>query len=152
MKKIILSSILIVSLAAGVAYARGPGFQGKWQGNCGGPAYGMQGPGNGPGYGMQGKGMKGPGYGMKGKRGGYGGCGYCGGPGQFNDTERQQFLEETRELRKELHAKRFEYREAQRATSVDNDKLASIEKEMIDLRTKIQNKGEELSSQKNTKQ
>ena len=158
MKKIIISSILIVGLAAGVAYAKGGGYGQNWQGNCGGPAYGMQGPGGGgqgfgmqgPGYGKrgQGQGMMGQGYGKRGNRGG---CGPCGGA-QFTVEERQQFLVATLDLRKELHAKRFEYREANRGQKVDNDKLASIEKEMIDLRTKIQNKAEELQAKKVEKQ
>jgi hypothetical protein len=154
MKKILISSILIVALASGVAFARGGGYGRNSQGNYGCQGYGMQGlgPGGqgygmmGPGYGKRGPGMMGGGYGMRGTRGGFGG------PFQWTDTERQQFLDATKDLRKELHAKRFEYMEASRGTNTDNNTLASIEKEMIDLRTKIQNKGEEIKAAKVTTQ
>ena len=91
-------------------YGMGPGMMGD---------YGM-GPGMVEGYGM-GPGMMGPGY--------------------YNQSEEcQKFLDETAELRKELHDKRFEYMEALRnpKTTIETD--AKLRKKIDDLQEKISKK------------
>lgn len=143
MKKAIIASVLIVALAAGFAFAHGKGYGGRGNG------YHM----GGSGYGMMGPGMMGPGgYGMMGNYVGNGGWGNydCPGAGRFgqgswNSDEHQKFLEETSGLRKELNNKRFEYNEAVRS-SASSEQLASLEKEIIDIRTQIQSKAEKLST------
>ena len=135
MKKAIVASVLVVGLAAGIAYAHGNngwggrGFNGHMMGG-----YGMM---HG-GYGMMG------GYG-----GGYGDCpgaAYFGENG-WNSEVHQKFLEETAVLRKELNDKRFEYAEARRNPNTTMEQLASIEKEVIDIRTKLQEKAEQSYKQ-----
>lgn len=128
MKKIIISSLLIIGLAAGFAYAHksGHGYGGH-----------MMGPG------MMGPGMMGGGYGMMG--GGYGNCPGASGYGQGWDNQSQQkFLDETAGLRREMHNKRFEYMEAQRNPNTTRGELAEIEKEIYDIQAKIQEKAQQL--------
>lgn len=142
MKKAIVASILVVGLAAGSAFAHGNNDWGGRGGNghmMGG--YGMMHGGYGMmgGYGQMGPGMMG-GYG--------GGFGDCPGAGSFgkqgwNSEGHQKFLEETVGLRKELNDKTFEYTEARRNPETTREQLASIEKEVIDIRTKIQEKAEQ---------
>lgn len=118
MKKIIIGSLLVVGLAAGFAFAHGNGN------------YSMK------GYGHH---MNGPGMMGKGARG-YG----CQGPGWLlNDDavtveQRQEFLDATVALRKQMSEKRFELKEAVRNQDSTPAQLAAIEKEIIDIRTKIQ--------------
>lgn len=139
MKKAIIASILVVGLAAGFAVAHGNGgFGGRgWGGHMMSP--GMMGPGMmGGGYGTMGPGMRG-GYG-----GGYGDCpgaAYFGQDG-WNSESHQKFLEDTVVLRKELNDKRFEYAEAQRNPETTREQLAALEKEVIDIRTQLQEKAE----------
>jgi hypothetical protein len=124
MKKMLISTVLIAGLAtAGIVYAHG--------------GYGMH------GYGMMESGMMGSGmmsdYG--GNDGDYhcpGAAGY--GPNDMNSERNQKFLNGTVELRKQMNDKRFEYQEALRNPSTTREQLASVEKEMIDLRTKIYDK------------
>jgi len=81
---------------------------------------------HGPGWGGYGMGygsmMMGPGYG-----------GQMMGQGGYD----QKFLDETVDLRKELHEKRFEYMEALRDPKTDKDTIAKIEKEIDELQDKI---------------
>jgi hypothetical protein len=123
MKKVlvILAAITLLGIGA-IAYAHGPGGWG------GGPGYGwsMMGPGYGgqmmgPGFG----GHRGPGYGFMG-RGGY--------------TADSKFLDETAELRKELHTKRFEYFEALRNPKTTPETIAKLEKEIREIQEKIYEK------------
>ncbi len=144
MKKIIIGSILIVGLTTGFAFAHGKGYGGRGNG------YSM----GGGGYHMMDSGSNGPG--MMGYQRGGGGwenndcrCAYGAGQGGWNNDERQKFLEETLELRKQMNDKRFEFREARRTGNVDRDKLAQLQKDMIDIRTQIQKKAEELSGKTN---
>ena len=125
MKKIIIASVLIVGLAAGFAYSHGNG-------------YGRMGNGNtmmGSGYGMMGPGMM----------GGYGDCPGAaqGGQGGWNSESHQKFLDDTVGLRKEMSDKGFEYMEAQRNPNTTREQLAALEKNMIDIRTKLQEKAEQ---------
>jgi hypothetical protein len=108
----------------------------------------------GGGYGMMGQGTMGPGmmenYGGNGGWGNYDCSGASSfGKGAWNNDDHQNFLKETTGLRKELNDKRFGYNEAARGSSANFDQLATLEKEIIDIRTKIQNKAEELSENMN---
>lgn len=140
MKKAIIASILVVGLAAGFAFAHGNGgFGGRgWGGHMMGP--GMMGPGMmGGSYGMMGPGMRG-GYG-----GGYGDCpgaAYSGQDG-WNSEPHQKLLNDTVGLRKDLNDKLFEYAEAQRNPETTREQLAAIEKQVIDIRTQLQDKAEQ---------
>ena len=142
MKKVIIATILVVGLAAGFAFAHGNnGYGGRgYGGHMMGNEYGSMGPGMmGGNYGMMGPGMMGS-YG-----GGYGDCpgaSYFGKDG-WNSEPHQKFLEDTVGLRKELNDKGFEYAEAQRSPNTTREQLASIEKEVIDIRTKLQEKAEQ---------
>lgn len=134
MKKALVVSAVLLLLGAGtMAAAVGPGWG---PGACNGPGYGMgdgpaacEGPGTcgGPGYGRMGygRGMMGPGYGMP-------------GPGRFEGDE--EFLNETADLRKQLHDKRFEYFEKARDSKTDEETLANLEKEIDELRDQIREK------------
>ncbi len=59
-------------------------------------------------------------------------------PGGFMiPQEVQKFLDETRELRREIHNKKFDYFEASRNAEANPEELARIEKELIDLRMRM---------------
>jgi hypothetical protein len=76
--------------------------------------------------------MRGQGYGghMEGQTGsGYG----------TNQTD-QKFLDETADLRKDLHGKRFEYFEAQRNPKTTCKTLTKLEKEIYGIQEKIYEK------------
>ena len=90
----VLTVLAVLSLGT-FAFAHGSGY-----------GYGGH-MGYGGGYMMGGPGMMGPGYG--------GHMGYGPGYGGAYDKDTQKFLDETADLRKELHDKRFEYMEAVRA-------------------------------------
>ena len=47
-------------------------------------------------------------------------------------------------MRKEMNDKRFDYMEAQRNPNTSREQLAEIEKEIIDLRTKLSVEAEQL--------
>ena len=146
MKKAIIASILLVGLATGLAYAHGNGgFGGRGYGGHMMGSSGMMGPGMMGNNGMMGPGMMGPGM-MGGYGGGYSDCpgaAYFGKDG-WNSEPHQKFLEDTVGLRKELNDKRFEYTEAQRNPETTRDQLAAIEKEVIDIRTQLQEKAEQV--------
>ncbi|UCD35770.1 MAG: hypothetical protein JSU90_02750 [Nitrospiraceae bacterium] len=116
MKKLFIAlAIVSVFAAAAVAFAHGPG---AWAG----------GQMMGPGYGGH---MTGMGYGHM---GGWMSQGY--GTGKTD----QKFLDETADVRKDLHNKRFEYFEAQRDPKTTNETLAKLEKEMNELQEKLYEK------------
>jgi len=135
MKKVIIASILVVGLAAGFAYAHNNsngmgGFGGHMMGS------GMMGTNS-----MMGQGM----MGSSGSGGGYGDCpgaAWFGKDGLTSESH-QNFLKDTVVERKEMNAKRFDYMEAQRTSETSPEQLAELEKEMIDLRTKLQKKAEQ---------
>jgi hypothetical protein len=109
----------------GRGYGMGPGMMGGW---CGGPGYGM-----GPGM-MYGQG--GPGYGM--------------GPGMMHGWGRgpgskayQKFLDETKDLRKKLHMKMFDFIELIRS-GADKKKIEKAEEEIYRLRKMLYKKYMEL--------
>jgi hypothetical protein len=125
----------------GYGYGMGPGMMGGYGGYGMGPdmmggghGYGM-GPGMMGGYGM-GPGMMGLGM-HHGMMGGYGcgmGLGMMGyySPEQYEKQfkENQDFLNETKELRKKMHALKFDYAEALRNPETDKKDLERINAEM----------------------
>lgn len=116
MKKVLAGVTVLTLLAFGaIAYA-GPGFWGG--GHMMGSGY--------EGYGM------GPGYGGHMMEQAYGGHMY-GRAGSHN----QKFLNETAELRKELHNKRFEYFEALRNPETKVETITKLEKQIGSLQDKI---------------
>lgn len=86
----------------------------------------------------------GPGWGQGYMMGeGYGPCsGPGGGPAAcFGGAENdEKFLDETAELRRELHQKRFEYREAVRDPKTEEQTVATLNKEIDELQRKISEK------------
>jgi hypothetical protein len=124
MKKLIVAIGVLTLLAAGTAaYAHMSGWGGGY-----GPGYGHM-YGGGPGYGHMYGG--GPGYGHMGP--GYGQM------WQGDSEEGKKFLEETADIRRELHEKRFDLREAYRTG--DEEKAEAIEKEVEELRDQLAEKG-----------
>lgn len=77
----------------------------------------------GHGTGAWGGHMMGPGYG-----------------GGHRYSQYQKFLDETVDLRKELHGKRFEYFEALRNTKTTTEAITKLEKEIAELEDKIYEK------------
>ena len=151
-------------MMGGYGYGMGPQMMGNYE--CGMNS-GMMGGGYGYGmmhYNMMGYGMSpgmmgnhGYGMGNHGKMHGYsgdpnmmGGYGYGTGTHAINpEAEKQykeyneksnQFLDETKGLRKELHSLKFEYHEALRSTPEPNEKLDEMRRKMFDLHLKIHNK------------
>jgi len=59
-------------------------------------------------------------------------------------AEQQKFFDETRELRKAMHDKRFELMEAYRTADPDEKKIDGLEKEIAGIKEKIQAKAKEL--------
>ena len=114
--KTIIATIVAVSLLVfgTMAFAHGPG---GWRDGPMGPGYGRH--MAGPGYGGH---MMGPGYG----RGG----------GPYVKAD-QGFLDKTVDMRKALHDKKFEYREAARNPETTTKELTKIEKEIFDIQTNI---------------
>lgn len=121
MKKILISSVLIVGLATGLAYAHGNNWGGHMMG--GGSNYGMMG------------GMMGPQM-MDDDDGGCPGAGWS---GQDDGSQKnyQEYLDKTRDLRRQMHELRFDYMEAYRAPNPDKATLLKIEQQMTDLRLKM---------------
>ncbi len=111
---VILAVVSILAFGA-MAYAHGTG---GWGGNSGGHM--------GSGYGGH---MMGQGSG--GHMMGWGGRGS--GPDQ-------KFLEETTELRREMHNKRFEYFEVSRNSNTTRGDLAKLETEIGELQEKLYEK------------
>jgi Spy/CpxP family protein refolding chaperone len=114
MKRLVLLLALLSTLTlVAFAYAQGPGMMGGGYGMGG---YGMGGYGMG-GYGM-GPGMMGQGY-------------------NWQSPECQKFHDDTVQLRKQLHEKRFDYFEASRNPKTTGEDLTKIEKEIKDLQENL---------------
>lgn len=62
------------------------------------------------------------------------------GPGMMYQPQMQKFLDETRELRKEIHMKQFEYFEALRNPKTSRETLEGLQKQLNDLMLKLQKK------------
>ncbi|TKB28444.1 hypothetical protein FCL47_02875 [Desulfopila sp. IMCC35006] len=150
--KIILVSVLAIGIAtAGLAYAHG--------GGCGySDSYDMMGGRTGRGmmsddHGGMGAGMMGDGRGMgpgmmdnqRGYNNSLGGVrfGPNGSQNGWTSENYQKFLNDTVQLRKEMHDKRFDYQEARRDPKTTKTQLAEIEKAVIDLRYKIEEKADQ---------
>jgi hypothetical protein len=66
------------------------------------------------------------------------------GPNPDLSTEQQQFFAATAELRKEMHAKRFELMELYR-TNAEQSKIDSLQSDIDAIHEKIQDKAKELN-------
>jgi hypothetical protein len=152
LKRNITAAVMALSLVAGVAFAAtttdtqpttGPGY-GYGMMNGQGPHHGanMHGKGmmrgNGPGCAINngGPGM-GPKMMMQGGRGMH-----RGGPMMNPELveKRNQFLDATADLRKQIHDKQFSYREASRNSSTTQGELQTQETELYTMRQELQSK------------
>jgi len=148
MKRIILITLLIGGLLSAYSYAQmgqghmmGQGMMGSQNQQSAGTPYDggyypcpqMMGPGMMGGYGM-GPGMMGGmmGPGMMGHMGGMMGPGGYGMQGS-DPAAYQKYLNDTTELRKKLHNKKFEYFEAARNSDMKRETLMKLEKEILDI-------------------
>lgn len=140
----IAASILALGLIAGTAFAQtGTGGTQAHNKMTGSMANG--GMMNGGMMGMQGKGMMGNHHGKMGM-----GCmGMMGGGmmQKMTPAQRQLFLTQTVDLRKQMMEKRFAYMEAMRNPKSTPQDLAKVEKEMLSLRTQMMNKMQGLTKQ-----
>ncbi|MBI4683249.1 MAG: hypothetical protein HY757_09145 [Nitrospirae bacterium] len=105
-------AVLLIISAGALAFAHGPGGRGHHM-----TVPGYRGQMMGPGFGSPMMGVRGPGY----------------GPGQT-------FLNETVDLRRELHNKKFEYFEASRDPETTVETLSKLEKEIYDVKSRIREK------------
>jgi hypothetical protein len=152
MKKILLIGLLAAVLTAAYGYAEmGPGMMERGygsekeleayerhRGQGGGMYPGMPGCGMGPGWGM-GQGMMGYGGGhMMGQGWGMGPgmMGYGMGRG-MHDPQAKEFLDETKDLRKSLHMKHFEYFEAMRDPDTPPKTMKRLRDETWELKKKL---------------
>ena len=87
------------------------------------------------GSGMMGSGMMGSGMMGSGMMGS--GMMSSGMMGRMHPDQQQQFLDETKSLRKEMVGLRFDYKEAMRDQSTTPKDLAKIEKSILELRIRI---------------
>ncbi|GBE02377.1 MAG TPA: hypothetical protein ENH50_06440 [Nitrospirae bacterium] len=150
MRKLVIALAVVGILAIGAAaFAYGPGWWGggSMMGSGSGMGYGMMGGGMGPGmmgggmgYGMMGGGMMGYGMGP-----GMMGGGYGTGRSYATNAYDQKFLDETKNLRKQLNGKRFEYFEALRNPKTTPDTIAKLEKEITELQKNIYAKASKTS-------
>ncbi len=143
-KKIVIASILAIGLFAGPAFAQTSDTTQPQQ-QMGGNMMGMH------GQGMMGGNMMGGGM-MGGNQGHWGGMGCNGMMGgammnQMTPGQQQAFMNQTTELRKEMVELQFAYQEAMRNPNTSPKDLAKIEKQMLELRTKMIGKMENLPAQ-----
>jgi len=102
--------------------------------------------GRGQGYDNRMRGYEFLGWGMHGPWGsGYGNCGEMGygiGPGMlgYDAARYDKFLNDTVDLRREFNIRQFDYDEALRNRNVKSDELIRMEKEMLELQMKIEEK------------
>jgi hypothetical protein len=66
---------------------------------------------------------------------------------QMTPGQQQTFMNQTTELRKQMMELRFAYREAMRNPDTSPGDLARIEKQMLELRTKMMGKMENMQNQ-----
>ncbi|RLB85615.1 MAG: hypothetical protein DRH24_01515 [Deltaproteobacteria bacterium] len=62
--------------------------------------------------------------------------------GNMNAANQQKFLNETKELRKQMQMKRFEYMEARRNPNANPQDINNLEQEMFNLSEKMKKQGE----------
>lgn len=151
MKRNITAAVMALSLVAGVALAANS--VDSPVADVTGPGYGMMyGPGQHYGLHKQGRGMRGwggqgclmnnnggPGMGQQGMMGR--GFGMGRGAGMMDPAlleKRNQFLDATVELRKQIHDKQFSYREASRNPAMTQGELQDQGKELYALRQELQ--------------
>ena len=147
MRQIFMITAIILAFSVAYGYGQmhegghmmGQGTTDIQQGQVAAPGYGMMGQGYG-GHMMGG--MKGSGGHMMGS-GGHMGCGghMMGGIlGDGTEEEQKKFLDDTADLRKEMHNKKFEYAEAQRKTDTKRATLLKLKKEMLEIKIKMYDK------------
>jgi hypothetical protein len=125
MKKMIFAvAVALIFAVGGFAYAHGPGYGGSGGGDMMGQGYGGHMQGQGYGGHMQGQGYGGNMMAREGAR----------------PEDNKKFLDESRDLRRDLHNKRFEYMELSRNSDTSNDDLIKLEKEIFGLEDKIKEK------------
>ena len=82
--------------------------------------------------------------GMMGQRGGPGGHMGCGMMGDMlgygSEEEQQKFLDDTTDLRREMHNKKFEISEALRNPDTKRATLLKLQKEMLEIKVKMYEK------------
>ena len=160
MKKIVIGLIIVSLFMLGaVAYAHGPGMPGSGMMGGQGMGPGMMGSGQQGwnycpycgqdlrqgGYGMMGPGMMHGGYGMGPgmMRGGYGhhmGPGMMG-PGYYGQgVDCQKFFDETADLRKDFHNKKFEYMETIRNPKANPESVTKLQNELNEIRGTVLSK------------
>ena len=130
-------------------YHMGPGMMGTGQQGWNYCPYCGQSLGQ-RGYGMMGSGMMGMmgGYGMgPGMHGGYGmGPGMMRGPGMMGPgyygqgVDCQNFFDETADLRKDFHNKKFEYMETIRNPKANPESITKLQNELNEIRGKVLSK------------
>jgi hypothetical protein len=124
MIKLGIGLLIVGVLAFGVmAYAHGPGWGGGQMAEYG---YGGHMMGSGQGGHMMGQ--------------GYGGRMTSPMMGWRGSKDNQKFLDETADLRKELHNKKFEYFEAARNPDTKPETIAKLEKETREIQEKLYEK------------
>ncbi|MEW6594314.1 MAG: hypothetical protein AB1413_05520 [Thermodesulfobacteriota bacterium] len=150
-KKLLMATLLTGILTAGTAAA-----QTGHAGHGGPPAADGKATAAQPaapaGHGKMGHGMMGGGMGgmMGGGMGGGMGCGMMGGgmgkgiADELGPEEQQKYLDATRELRKKLHDRQFEYGEAARNPKTTRAELLKKKKEVWDLQQKLHEKAWEF--------
>ena len=132
-KMIFVVTVALIFSVGGFAYSHGPGYNGPGGGHMMGQGCGSNMMGQKYGGHMMGQGC---GSNMMGQ--GYGGHMMARGGEKFEDN--QKFLDETRDLRRDLHNKRFEYMELTRNSDTSGDALEKLEKEIFALEDSIQEK------------
>ena len=141
MKTKLFASILVFGLLAGTAIAQTGTASASPQTHHNAMMNGqMMGPGM-----MNGQ-MMGPGMMVKHHGGGIMGMGCNGMMGggmmmqKMSPEQRQEFMNQTTELRRQMMEKRFSYMEAMRNPATTPQDLAKIEKEMLQLRIQMMDK------------
>jgi polyhydroxyalkanoate synthesis regulator phasin len=79
----------------------------------------------------------------------HGGYGYGMGPGMMHggwgyDEETKKFLDETKELRRKIHMKMFDYMEAARDPETAREELKKLRKELRELKKELWDLKKEL--------
>jgi len=146
-KKTVIVSILALGLLVGPAFAQNANTTQQQQMNNNMMGGGMQGGGM-MGRGMQGRGMQGNGMMGQGNWNNMGCNGMMGGSmmNQMTPNQQQSFMDATTELRQKMIDLRFAYREAMRNPNTDPKELAKIEKQMLDIRSQMMGKMENMQA------
>jgi len=156
MKRNMIASIMVLGFLAAPVFAQNSNPpQSQQQMQPGMMGSGMQGGGmQGGGMmnrGMMGSGMQGGGM-MGGNQGNWNGMGCNGMMGgammnQMTPEQQQAFMDQTTDQRKKMMDLRFDYQDAMRNPKTTPQELAKIEKQMLELRTQMMGKIENLKSQ-----